>query len=136
MPRRKGSQNKLTVLVKDAVENVFSTVNEGGVYLTWLSKEHPAAFVSLVGKCIPQAVAIDVKHTFDLGAEMLAAQANLERLSSPDTPITIDHQPNTVQPTSVTCDVVDEAQDVGKIGVTRVSRKKGKAGGGVGAPLD
>jgi hypothetical protein len=99
MARTKGAKNKITIAVKDAVENAFTTVNDGGKYLVWLSKEHPAAFVSLVGKCIPAAVAVSVTLQFDLLSAMNEANNNAQRLN--DTSNTIDVTPeplNTPKP--------------------------------------
>jgi hypothetical protein len=87
MARKKGDVNKLTKTVKEAVEHAFTKVNDEN-YLIWLSREHPAAFCSLVSKCIPTAVAVDIKHTLDLGAAMLEASQRLQQFNS-----TIDHEP-------------------------------------------
>ena len=90
MPRQKGSQNKITKDVKDAVERAFSRVNGGGEYLIWLSREHPACFVALVSKCIPATVAVDVRLAFDLGSEMLEANNRLRVIS--DNPIHLENK--------------------------------------------
>ena len=81
-PKTRGA-GRLSKSVKEAVEFAFTKVNNEG-YLIWLSREHPAAFCSLIGKCIPATVALDVKHTFDLGAAMLTAQDGLTRLNNAD----------------------------------------------------
>jgi hypothetical protein len=88
MARTKGSQNKITIAVKDAVEQAFNTVNRDGKYLVNLANDHPAVFCSLVSKCIPTAVAVDIKHSLDLGAAMLEASQRLQQFNS-----TIDHEP-------------------------------------------
>ena len=75
---RKGKPNKITAAVKDAVEHAFTKVNGEG-YLIWLSKAHPQAFCSLVAKCIPSAVAIDVTHTLDLGAALIEADKRIKQ---------------------------------------------------------
>ena len=98
MARTKGAKNKITIAVKDAVENAFTTVNDGGKYLVWLSKEHPAAFVSLVGKCIPAAVAVSVTHQFDLLDAMNEAAKNQQRLNAPVTIDAIPETPTTHKP--------------------------------------
>ena len=86
VPSRKGSPNKITVAVREAVENSFRRVNNGKKpYLEWLAYEHPSAYVTLVSKCIPSAVAIDIKHTLDLSAAMHAASLNADTIDiSPD----------------------------------------------------
>ena len=82
MPRKKGSQNRMTVTVKNAVEHAFTKVNGKG-YLEWLAYEHPAAFTSLVGKCIPQAVAVDINHTIlDLGSAIKEANQRIASYES------------------------------------------------------
>ena len=101
MARTKGSQNKITIAVKDAVEQAFNTVNRDGKYLVNLANDHPAVFCSLVSRCIPTAVAVDIKHTLDLGAAMLEASQRLQQFNS-----TIDHEPislilDTQQPTTL-----------------------------------
>ena len=88
--RGKGRINKA---VKEAVERAFSKVNDNDEYLIWLSKEHPPAFVSLIARCIPAAVAVSVTHQFDLGEAMQIAANNAQRLNAPDTPNTIEHNP-------------------------------------------
>jgi hypothetical protein len=88
LSRQKGTQNKMTVAIKDAVERAFSIKNKNNEYLLTLADEHPAVFCSLVSKCIPTAVAVDIKHTLDLGAAMLEASQRLQQFNS-----TIDHEP-------------------------------------------
>jgi hypothetical protein len=90
----------MTVAIKDAVERAFSIKNKDNEYLLTLADEHPAVFCSLVSKCIPTAVAVDIKHSLDLGAAMLEASQRLQQFNS-----TIDHEPislmpNTQQPIS------------------------------------
>ena len=90
-PRKRG-KNKLTIAVKEAVEHAFNKVNGEG-YLVWLSKENPSAFCSLVSKCIPQQVAVDVGITvIDLGSALAASRANLERLTQEIERKTIEHE--------------------------------------------
>lgn len=53
--RTKGTPNKLTVKVKDAIAQAFDKV--GGVdYLVKLAKDDPKTFCMLVGKIIPLEV--------------------------------------------------------------------------------
>tara|TARA_R110000751_G_scaffold291097_2_gene397902 strand:- start:55 stop:357 length:303 start_codon:yes stop_codon:yes gene_type:complete len=80
MARTKGSKNKLTLAVKDAVERAFEKVG-GEEYLVWLSREHPQSFVTLISKCIPQQAVLSVEHSVDLGAAMLLAHQRLDQLN-------------------------------------------------------
>ena len=94
-PRTRG-KGRMTVAIKDAVEIAFGKKNQGGHYLAWLADEHPAVFVNLVSRCIPQAVAIDIHTTIvDLGSEMRIAAETLARLNRPPM---IDVTPDTVTP--------------------------------------
>lgn len=53
--RRRGSKNKLTATVKEAIEASFNAV--GGVkYLEKMAYAEPKAYLSLLGKVIPQQV--------------------------------------------------------------------------------
>ena len=50
--RKKGTPNKLTVTIKQAIEAAFAEV--GGVdYLALMAKQQPVAFMTLLGKVIP-----------------------------------------------------------------------------------
>ena len=112
-PRRRGP-GKTHKAIKERIEQAFKTVNgKRNQGLIKLAKEHPAIFYGLVAKCIPQAVAIDVSHHIDLGALMLEAERNLQRLSQPNTidvtPQVVEHDKAHVtvdQPVVVDCDVV------------------------------
>lgn len=54
--RRKGTPNKLTATVKEAIEIAFHEV--GGVsYLVEMAREEPKAFLTLLAKVIPQQLA-------------------------------------------------------------------------------
>jgi len=56
--RPKGTRNKLTVAVKDAIEHAFDEV--GGVeYLKMIAVSDPKTFCTLLGKVIPLQVAGD-----------------------------------------------------------------------------
>lgn len=50
--RPKGSQNKLTRTVKQAIEAAFEQVG-GPEYLARQAEENPAAFMTLLGKVLP-----------------------------------------------------------------------------------
>jgi hypothetical protein len=57
--RKKGTPNKLTASVKDAIEQAFDEV--GGVqYLVTQARENPAAFMTLIGKVLPKDLNIDL----------------------------------------------------------------------------
>jgi len=108
MARTKGSQNKITIAVKDAVEHAFNTVNRDGKYLVNLANDHPAVFCSLVSKCIPTAVAVDIKHSLDLGAAMLEASQRLQQFNS-----TINHEPISLIPnTKQLATIEPDSQDI------------------------
>lgn len=59
--RPKGSVNKTTAVLKDAIVAAFDKV--GGVdYLARQAEENPVAFMSLIGRVIPLQVAADMQH--------------------------------------------------------------------------
>lgn len=91
MPRPKGTPNKITATVKEAVERSFHRVGKKN-YLDWLAYENPSAYVTLVSKCIPSAVAIDVKHTLDLSAAMHEARLRLTEESADIIDVTPDQK--------------------------------------------
>ena len=50
--RKAGTANKTTIALKDAIVAAFHKT--GGVdYLVWLSKEHPSAYATLLGRVLP-----------------------------------------------------------------------------------
>lgn len=53
--RTKGTPNKLTRTVKEAIEIAFDKVG-GPEYLARMAEEQPAAFMTLLGKVIPNQV--------------------------------------------------------------------------------
>jgi hypothetical protein len=70
--RPKGSANKTTKLLKDAIlfaaqsadpsaENPSQRSLEG--YLAWAAKETPGPFLGLLGKVLPMQIAIEPKET-------------------------------------------------------------------------
>ena len=92
MARTKGAINKMTRDVKAAVEQAFKTVNgKNNAGLIKLSKEQPAIFYGLVAKCIPTAVAVDIKASIDLAGAMLASQEQLQTLHANNELKTIEH---------------------------------------------
>ena len=88
--------------------------------------DNPALFVTLLAKCVPQAVAIDVHHhAVDLGLAMREAQERLNVLHGK--PVTIEnvteqppellleqaHDKTTRQPVSVSRETVARDADKG-----------------------
>lgn len=57
--RKKGTPNKLTTTVKEAIELAFNNVG-GHEYLELMAREEPKAFMALLGKVIPQQVNANV----------------------------------------------------------------------------
>lgn len=115
MSRKKGTPNKMTAAIKDAVELSFSKKNKGGKYLDKLADDFPAVYCGLIAKCMPQAIAVDVQiHAINLGLEMKRAADTLALLTHPpDTPPLIDVTPDTVQPdTPSPVTVSGDADDV------------------------
>lgn len=114
MARTKGAINKMTRDVKAAVEQAFKTVNgKNNAGLIKLSKEQPAIFYGLVAKCIPTAVAVDIKASIDLAGAMLASQEQLQTLQANNEIKTIEHlTPDTLSPDNVTPDkeIADKPQ--------------------------
>jgi hypothetical protein len=97
----------MTVAIKDAVERAFSIKNKNNEYLLTLADEHPAVFCSLVSKCIPTAVAVDIKHSLDLGAAMLEASQRLQQFNNTIEHETINLIPNTQQPVTLEPDSLE-----------------------------
>ena len=59
--RQKGTQNKITVALKDAILQALDAADpEGRVgYLTKQASENPVAFMTLVGKVLPMQITGD-----------------------------------------------------------------------------
>ena len=53
--RKAGSKNKLTMKIRDAIENAFEEVG-GQAYLVQVAKDDPRTFVALLSKIIPAEV--------------------------------------------------------------------------------
>src|SRR6516164_827992 len=63
--RKPGSLNKTTVALKDAILAAFHKT--GGVdYLVWLSKEHPSAYATLLGRVLPTEIDGSFKAQVDM----------------------------------------------------------------------
>ena len=60
--RKKGTPNKITATVKEAVEKAFDEV--GGVeYLVKMAHQEPKAFMALLAKVMPTKIEADVSVT-------------------------------------------------------------------------
>lgn len=57
--RKKGSPNKTTTEVKNAILKAFDEVG-GSKYLVEVAKENPTAFLTLLGKVLPKDINADV----------------------------------------------------------------------------
>ena len=99
MARTKGSKNKMTIAIKDAVERCFGQVNVNNEYLLDLAKNEKALFNQLIIRCIPAAVAVDVSvNLVSLSAAMESAAARLEPTNNKPM---IDITPKTPKPLKV-----------------------------------
>lgn len=76
--RPKGSQNKLTKTVKEAIEAAFEQVG-GAEYLAKMAKEQPTAFLALLGKVLPMQVELAGKDGGPIQTEQVTADANAFR---------------------------------------------------------
>ena len=116
--RPKGAKGKRTIAIAEAVENCFRAENKNGAYLKRLARlDNPALFVTLLAKCIPQAVALDIKvHEVDLGLAMREAQDRLNVLHRK--PVTLEHV--TEQPSEL---LLEQAHDKTTRQPVRVSRE-------------
>lgn len=65
MARPKGSQNKLTAELKDMIEGALQDVG-GRKYLKEQAEKNPAAFMALIGKCLPKDVNASVQGNITL----------------------------------------------------------------------
>lgn len=79
--RAKGTPNKSTALLKDAILEAAEDAHEGGMvgYLKYLAMNNTGAFASLLGKVLPLTLAgdpdapLEHKHTGATDAERAAA---------------------------------------------------------------
>jgi hypothetical protein len=78
--RKRGTPNKVTVRLKDALEASFVAVG-GQTYLEALAKDDPRTYVTLLGKILPSEIAgsLDVNVTHEdalaaLGATVATAR--------------------------------------------------------------
>ena len=83
MARSKGTLNKFTRDMKDALELAFN--RSGGVdYLVRIAKDEPKLFCALLGKLIPAQITVSVTNHIDLATAMIAAEETIKRLSAPN----------------------------------------------------
>ena len=128
--RKPGSPNKLTRNMREIIMVAFTKAG-GCDYLVRQSKEEPKAFMALLGRVVPQEIAVSI-HNVDLGAEMRLAAERLDRLNAPKDvtpePVTLEHEPT--PPVKVArakvahVKVVGDNMVDGSEKVRRVSRKK------------
>jgi hypothetical protein len=57
--RRRGSKNKTTVLLKEAIEESFANVG-GAEYLTLMATVEPRAYLTLLAKVLPSKIEADI----------------------------------------------------------------------------
>ena len=57
--RRKGSKNRTTVLLKEAIEESFANVG-GAEYLTQMAQLEPKAYLTLLAKILPAKIEADI----------------------------------------------------------------------------
>jgi hypothetical protein len=64
MGRPKGSLNKTTALLKDAILKAAEDAGDGDMvaYLTQQAKENPGPFMALLGKVLPMQIAGDAEN--------------------------------------------------------------------------
>lgn len=71
--RPKGVPNKLTRTVKEAIEASFEQVG-GAAYLARMAEEQPTAYMTLLGKILPQQIDANVKAEIGMPAITLGVQ--------------------------------------------------------------
>jgi hypothetical protein len=79
--RQKGTPNKFTASVRDAVEAAFNAAG-GAEYLRRQADENPVAFMSLLGKVMPREITAEVRadvsvSSIDAGKLSSAALAEI-----------------------------------------------------------
>lgn len=57
--RKRGSKNKTTVLLKEAIEESFANVG-GAEYLTQMAMLEPKAYLTLLAKILPAKIEADI----------------------------------------------------------------------------
>ncbi len=95
--RKPGVPNKITQDIKRAIDYAFTQINHDNKWLIDMATNGDPAdkklFVQLLARTIPASLSVQVSHTFDLAAAIVAADA---RLNSPDNKA-IEHKPINAQ---------------------------------------
>lgn len=63
--RPKGSTNKITKTIKEAIEESFIEVG-GAAYLVQMASEQPVAYMTLLGKVLPTQVKLETKEPIEV----------------------------------------------------------------------
>jgi len=71
--RRKGSINKLTRTIKEAIELSFDKVG-GAEYLAEMAREEPVAYMGLLGKVLPTQIDATLQAQVGMPPIMLGVQ--------------------------------------------------------------
>ena len=92
---RARSQGERGMRLRDTIAKHFERIERDKKYLSMLAMQHPQVYCALVGKVIPQQVAVDVTvQVIDLGAEIVAAHKTLADMRANMAALdTIDHVP-------------------------------------------
>ena len=76
--RQKGTPNKLTADVKQAIESAFKKVG-GADYLARQAEENPTAFMTLLGKVLPTQVTGEGGGPVEIATTLRQARESRER---------------------------------------------------------
>lgn len=79
MGRRKGSQNKITRTIREAIIAAFDEVG-GAAYLAEMAHREPVAFMALLAKVLPTQIAVSDK---DGGIKIVIERAGAPSLPAP-----------------------------------------------------
>jgi len=89
--RKRGSKNKTTVLLKEAIEESFANVG-GAEYLTDMALLEPRAYLTLLAKILPAKIEADInvfqgnqlverlQHGRTLASQLLGAEHDKHRV--------------------------------------------------------
>jgi hypothetical protein len=80
--RKPGVPNKMTQDIKRAIDYAFTQINHDNKWLIDMATNGDPAdkklFVQLLARTIPASLSVQVSHTFDLAAAIVAADARLK----------------------------------------------------------
>jgi len=104
--RPKGSQNKTTLQLKEAVLSALAKLG-GDDYLVALGRENSSAFASLLGKVLPTQLATDAETNGGAGVELRfvreivypSGQRHIEGVTTKQLPAPDDALPRSTDPT-------------------------------------